>query len=34
MLAPLDVAVDADGRAFVTNNRLGRIEVFQVGGGS
>jgi DNA-binding beta-propeller fold protein YncE len=33
MLAPLDVAVDADGRAFVTNNRLGRIEVFEVGGG-
>lgn len=34
MLAPLDVAVDADGRAFVTSNRLGRIEVFDVGGGS
>ncbi len=34
MLLPLDVAVDANGRAFVTNNRLGRIELFEVGGGS
>ncbi len=34
MLLPLDVAVDEAGRAFVSNNRAGRIELFEVGGGS